>query len=301
MKIYDCFQFFNEFDLLEIRLEMLYDEVDHFVISETSRTHSDLPKPFNFNENKHRFEKYLDKIIHVMEDYPSDILHFDKITEDSPYNIQRNRISDIYDKEEHEGQLKRYPTFCRDYLQREFIKFGLLNCEDEDIILVSDLDEIPNPEKVKEIREKRLTNIVLMHNCYYYYVNLIAHTNWHGAYAVKYGDTKNVSLTHIRGLSGRDFKMVEDGGWHLSFMGGSERVKTKIMSYAHQEFNNPWVLNSIDSRISKNQDPFGRGNSTYNNPLQTFYYENMLKVSMDTYPDKMRKLIEEKFNYLIKK
>jgi beta-1,4-mannosyl-glycoprotein beta-1,4-N-acetylglucosaminyltransferase len=301
MKIYDCFQFFNELDLLEIRLEMLYDEVDYFVLSETSRTHSDIPKSFIFNENKHRFEKYLDKIIHIMEDYPSNILHFDKLSEDSPYNIQRNRISDIYDKEEHEGQLKKFPTFCRDYLQREYTKFGLLNCDDNDIILVSDLDEIPNPERVREIREKNLTNIVLLHNCYYYYVNLVAHTNWHGAYAVKYSETKDVSLTHIRGLSGRDFKSMEDGGWHLSFMGGIDRVKTKIISYAHQEFNNSWILNSIDSKMSNNQDPFGRNNSTYSNPLQTFYYENMLKVSMDTYPEKMKQLIEDKFDYLIKK
>ena len=105
MKLYDCFQFFNEFDLLEIRLDLLYEYVDYFVISETNRTHSNISKPFYFEENKHLFEKYMDKIIHIKEDYPEDILHFNKKEENTLYNKQYNKISDIYDIEENEGEL----------------------------------------------------------------------------------------------------------------------------------------------------------------------------------------------------
>ena len=307
MKIFDCFQFFNEFDLLEIRLEMLYDHVDYFVISETNRTHSDLPKPFYLQEklSTGAFAKYADKIRLITTCYPANILKFQKLDEKSMaptnYRIKINEISDIYDKEEHEGQLKQYPTFCRDYLQREFCKLGLLDAADDDLIMVSDLDEIPNPDVVDMVRETKKTRCVFNHNCYYYYVNLIAHTNWFGAYVVEYKDAKDVSLTHMRGDSQRiPYDRIADAGWHLSFMGGADRVREKIRSYSHQEFNNSYILNSVEDRMNNKKDLFFRGNNTYQSSVQQFYYDDMLHVSMDTYPEKMRNLIQDKFSYLIK-
>jgi beta-1,4-mannosyl-glycoprotein beta-1,4-N-acetylglucosaminyltransferase len=288
-------------DLLEIRLEMLYDVVDYFVISETTQTHSGIPKPSYFLQNKHMYEKYMDKIIHVLNDYPKDILKIEKRPEDSDFNIKMNEISFFFDKEENEGQLKQYPTWCRDYLQREFSKLGLLNCEDDDIILVSDLDEIPNPETIKMIREKEKVNCVLLHNCHYYYVNLIAHTNWCGAFVIRYKDTKNSSFTHIRGRSGEKLEKIPEAGWHFSFMGGIERIKIKIQSYAHQEFNNPNVFMGLEWRVNNKKDLFGRTNNTYINSNQEFYYDDMKQVNMDFFPEKLRKLIETKFEYLIKK
>ena len=68
MKIIDCFIFYNELDMLKFRLEYLYDTVDHFVLVEMYKTHSGNLKPYYFNENKKLFEKYLDKIVHVMVD-----------------------------------------------------------------------------------------------------------------------------------------------------------------------------------------------------------------------------------------
>lgn len=300
MKIYDCFQFFNEFDVLDIRLNTLYDHVDYFVISETNKTHSNLDKPYYFEENKHFFEKYLDKIIHVKEEYPEDILKFKKREENSKYNVIYNQISDIYDKEENENELKKWPNFCRDYLQREYLKLGLLDCEDDDLIMVSDLDEISNPQAIDWIRENNITDHCLMQNCYYYYVNMVAHTNWYGAYVVKYSKTKDVSLTHLRNES-KSYKRIDNGGWHFSFVGGPDRVKNKIISYSHQEFNNPYILNNIEHRMSRNQDPFGRNNNTYHNPIQQFYYEDMLITDMSECPEKMVSMIKQKYDYLIKK
>ena len=71
MKIYDCFTFFNELDILDIRLQELYDTVDHFVLVEANQSHSGKPKEYIFENNKDRFEKYLDKIIHIkIDDFP---------------------------------------------------------------------------------------------------------------------------------------------------------------------------------------------------------------------------------------
>lgn len=304
MKIYDCFQFYNEFDLLEIRLELLYDVVDYFVISETNRTHSDLPKPFYFDEKKQYFSKYSDKIIHIKQDYPTNILNLGRLSGESEFDKQFNKISEIYDKEALENQLKSYPTFCRDYLQREFIKLGLINCDDDDLIMVSDLDEISNPESIKYIRENKITNKCLWQGCYYFYVNTLAHTNWYGAYVVNYRDIKDLSLTHIRGQKSPKMEGIQNGGWHFSFVGGSDRVKDKIRSYSHQEFNNSYTLDQIENRMNNNVEPLGRPNNMYHNPVQTFYYEKMLVHDIDDpniYPLKLSSIIKEKFPYLLKK
>ena len=85
MKIYDSFLFFNELDILEIRLNTLYDVVDHFILVESSVTHQGVSKPFIFDENKERFAKFLDKIIHIkVTDTPDDFSIVPAEFEDSP-------------------------------------------------------------------------------------------------------------------------------------------------------------------------------------------------------------------------
>lgn len=299
MKIYDCFQFFNELDILEIRLELLYDHVDYFVISETNKTHSNNDKPFYFEDNKHLFDKYMDKIIHIKTDYPINILKFEKRDELDKYNIQYNKISDIYDKEENEGDLKKWPTFCRDFLQREFIKFGLMECEDNDLIMVGDLDEIPNPIHVDNIKNNNLVDHCILQNCYYYHINTMLHTNWYGNYIVKYEKTKDVSLTHLRNQRSQ-YTHIENGGWHISFMGGEGRIKNKLESYAHQEYNNDNIKNQIENRIKYGVDIFGRSDHTYNKGIQQYYFNGMVTTDLSEYPPEMINNIKTKFNYLIK-
>lgn len=300
-KIYDCFQFFNELDLLEIRLELLYDHVDYFVISETNRTHADGYKKMYFEENKEYFKKYLDKIIHVKHDYPLNILDMGRKEGTDKYSMQYNKISERYDIEENEGQLKRFPTFCRDYLQKEFIKFGLMDCEDDDLIMLSDMDEIPDPKFVDEVREKNLFDYCFMQDCYYYHINTLAHTNCFGNYVVKYSETKDVSLTHLKNKRLK-FGKLEKAGWHLSFMGGADRVKTKIESYAHQEYNNPFYKSRIENSINSGSDIYGRSPYTGEDAVgMEFYFDKMKEVNVsDVYPEKMLNLIKQKYSYLIK-
>lgn len=299
MKIYDCFQFFNELDLLEIRLELLYDYVDYFVISETNKTHSNNDKPLYFLENKEKFGKYMDKIIHISESFPENIMFFTKKTEDSKYNKMYNSIVDIFNADE-EGGLKQFPTFARDYVQREYCKLGLIDAEDDDIIMVSDLDEIPNPEIVKKIRDEKLVNYCVMQDCHNFFINNICHTNWYGNYSVYFKETKNVALTHLRNKR-VGFEKFMNGGWHLSFMGGPDRVRQKIKNYAHQEFNHNSILSSVEDKINTNKDLFGRTNNTYTDKFQEYYFDNMKHIDLDTYyPEKLTKLVKEKFPYLIK-
>lgn len=300
MKIYDCFQFFNEIDLLEIRLELLNDVVDYFVIVETDSTHSNLPKEYNFEKNVQFFQKFLNKIIYVKESFPIDIFSFTKRDESSKYNLIYNEIMEIFESED-EGGLKQHPTFARDYLQREFIKLGLLSAEDEDIILVSDLDELPNPEIIKKIRNENLINRCVAMDCHNFFVNNICHTNWYGTYSTDFNSIKKTSLTHLRNER-VNFEKFFDSGWHLSFVGGKERIKTKIQSYSHQEYNYEHLLDSLQDRINTNTDLFGRKNYSYQDPNQKYFFENMVSVDIDqyTYPKKIVNLIKNKFPYLIK-
>ena len=106
MKTYDCFQFFNELDLLEIRLELLYEQVDYFVISESNKTHSNNDKQLNFENNKDRFAKYIDKIIYITEPMPNEIFTIIKKDETSKYNLEYNKIMDIFNVES-ENELKQ--------------------------------------------------------------------------------------------------------------------------------------------------------------------------------------------------
>ena len=303
MKIYDCFQFFNELDLLEIRLELLYDKVDYFVISESNKTHSNNDKPLNFSENKDRFTKYIDKIIYITEDMPVEIFNVIKKDATSKYNLEYNKIMDIFNIESENG-LKEHQTFARDYIQREFIKLGLIDCEPNDIILVSDLDEIPHPDIIESIRKNNLINHVVMMDCHNFYINNLCHTNWYGTTSFKYSDLKDISLTHFRtACKGDGFVKMFDGGWHLSYVGGVDRIKEKIKSYSHQEFNNNFILSSIEDKINNNSDLFGRTNWTYSDSMQEYFFSEMKKIELETYtyPKNVLNLIKNKFPYLIKK
>ena len=117
MKIYDCFTFFNELELLDLRLKELYNHVDYFVLVEATLTHTGKPKELIFEKNKDKYSDYLDKIIYVKVNDLPDYNDFEGIWE--PENFQRN---------------------C--------IVRGLTNAEDSDVIMVSDIDEIPRPSAI---------------------------------------------------------------------------------------------------------------------------------------------------------
>ena len=303
-KDYDCFIFFNELDLLEIRLETLNPYVDYFIISDCDSTFSGEDKPFYFEENKEKFSKFLDKIIYIKNYNSKDITLSN--------NIYEGKKKEVYDiiigihnnhKPEHgHGQ----PHWCRQFIQTEYMKLGMSECEDDDIILFSDLDEIPRPESIKDMREWSMDKrYCLLQDNNNYYVNNIASTNWRGNIICKYKDVKYESINMLRWLARQDetnFVFIYNAGWHLSYMGPAERIKTKLRCAAHQEFNNPYVLDNIENNMISNRDPLGRSNyNVYNSSIEEFYFDSLKVVKIQGYlPDNMISLIEEKFPYLIK-
>lgn len=296
MKIYDSFLFFNELDLLEIRLEMLYDYVDYFIISECDTTFSGLKKPFYFEENKERYSKFLDKIIYVKNEdsgsYDDDILN--KYDGDKGIifsDILKHYYAIKYSPLTDHGK----PHWCRDFLHREFVKLGMTECEDDDIIIFSDLDEIPDPKKL--IFDGG-TYLIHQKNIIYYLNCENVTEKWHGSVVTNFSNIKNESLNKIRNefrgynlignTNNLNFKIIENGGWHLTFMGGMSRISEKIKSYGHQEFNNDSVISQISDKMNNNLDILNRGIKIEDVNIDEYY------------PEEMVNLIKQKYPYLIK-
>lgn len=246
--VYDCFAFFNELDLLEIRLNELNEVVDKFVLVEATRTFQKNPKPLYFEEKKERFKPFLDKIIHIVVDkYPNFFAKF--------------RVPNPWDYDNH---------------QKEFILKGLVNCNPDDVIIISDLDEIPNPQKITEYKDKPGIK-VFNQGFYSYFVNCIvtqdeAHGKqpipWLGTVMLNYKD-----LTTIRKVrtdyrdqeQSKQHTVIEDGGWHFTYLGGIKTIIYKIESLSHPEMNKAKYKDpaQIKKLIESGKDIFKRDNMAH--------------------------------------
>jgi len=227
MKIYDCFTFFNELDLLELRLMTLDKIVDHFVIVEADKTHSGKPKEFILEQNMVRFQQYHPKIRYI------------KIT--LPYTDPRQ-------------------AWGNENLQRNETENGLYDADPEDFVMISDLDEIPNPDGVMDaINNKKWEQFILEQKLTYYYVNNLNGQNWHGTVVLKKKLLK--SPQHCRNVDRRNPpRVVLDGGWHYSFLGSFDKIKEKLESYAEIQTNNNNINNEehILKCLETGKDLFGR-------------------------------------------
>jgi beta-1,4-mannosyl-glycoprotein beta-1,4-N-acetylglucosaminyltransferase len=223
MKVFDCFIFFNELELLEIRLNTLDKYVDYFVIVESKKTFSFKNKPLYYFDNRHLFEKFQDKIIHVVTDfeYQSD-----------------------WGNEAH---------------QRNCIKEGLIrmSANPGDIIILSDLDEIPNLEGFK-FNNVGLEVYTFLHQYYYYYLNCKMSLTQYISKVFKVEHLEYRSVQEMRGFG--PLVKVDKMGWHFSFIGDTDKIRQKIDSFAHQDMNLPEFTDEekLKERIDNNKDLFDR-------------------------------------------
>ena len=230
MRVYDCFTFYNEFELLELRLKVLYDLVDYFVIVEANRTFTNKPKDFNLPNRKDDFKEFAAKIRYI----PADL---SKV----PF--------------------KGTGDWSIEYAQRNAIAYGLTDAAPDDLIMISDLDEIPAPDIFQRLQENRLalrgfcvlplltrkeqvaipaqllipaTNYLevgaialAQRGIYYYFDRASVSDNWPGTILVK---RKNLTTPqHMRNLRNVLIR-ASGGGYHFSYMGGVDRVMNKMTS-----------------------------------------------------------------------
>lgn len=257
-KVYDAFLFFNELDLLEIRLNTLDPVVDYFILSESTKTHSGLDKPLYYQENKARFKQFEHKIIHqIIDDTPDDYVN---LSED----IAKDELQRMVIEKVNRGDWWPHdiPSFGRDTYEKESLLRAMKNCQPDDIIIFSDADEIPNPEIVKAIVQNFNADHIynLKQKMYFHYLNCLQEDDWTGNTILCFSKFRELSVCELR--MRRRGLMVQDGGWHFTFMGDINRVKQKIESYSHQEFNNDAVKMNLEKNIDNLKDIFGR-NTTY--------------------------------------
>jgi beta-1,4-mannosyl-glycoprotein beta-1,4-N-acetylglucosaminyltransferase len=284
MKIYDVFPIFNELELIEIRLELMYDYVDYFVISECDYTFSGLPKPFNFEDNKEKFSKYMDKIIYLKHYNTDKFTNLVNKYEGEKGKLYQNIINqlDIYRKSAQTGYGQ--PHWCRDYLHKELSMLGLSECDADDLIIFGDIDEIPNPEKLIFDGESYCLG---QKNMLYYANNENVTEKWYGTIISKYSNLVNNSCMLTRD-NRKKMKIIGNAGWHLTCLGGKDMVEDKIKSWGHQELNTPNIINNVSKNITNNTDIFNR-------KIQ------LKTISMDEYyPESMVSFIIKKFKHLIK-
>ena len=256
--IIDSFLFFQELDLLEIRLEYLYPIVDKFVIVEARQSFKGNAKDYIFEKNINRYEKYLDKIIyHKIED-----IHF--IYEELIDFLKKSN-SKVSKKislfiEKHDYYDKNNLSYILDSYHRECIHIALENnCKDDDIILLSDLDEIPPFEIVRNLKlENKLNELsVFVQHEFQYYLNNYAKDNWYGTIVSPYKLIKEHSLNQLRKNSSR-CKVISNSGYHFTSIGNKKSIINKIENWGHQEFNNDIIKDNLEENIKNGKDIFYR-------------------------------------------
>ena len=279
MKVFDVFPFFNELDLLEIRLNILDPYVDFFVLSEGTKDFQGSDKILYYDENKDRFKKFNDKIIH-------------NIVEDNNTNLH---------------------AYDRDIFQKNNIKNVLLeHVSEDDAILFGDLDEVPNPDAVEQLADFFEPDVIYhfaQENCISY-LNLVETTGliqamtpdfeygndrrrWLGTKVVGKPTLDKYTMTELRHWHSEDKNSrVFPGGWHWSYVGSEglsveERLIKKCECSSHPEINNEQIKSGV-SKVKENRDPIGRDYAQYK------------IVSIDeSYPDFIVSN-KEKYSYIIK-
>ncbi len=250
MNIYDCFMYFDEDLLLDLRLNYLDKFVKKFVITEATYSHNGDKKELKFDIKK--FSKFKDKINYI-------------IVDKKPENILDLSSKDT---EEKKGEKLVLNGMARDYFQRNSLSEGIKDALSEDLILISDLDEIPN---LKILDKNIIQNNILIfqQKILYYKLNLIYDEFlWQGTKGIK---NKYLSSPQwLRNIKGKNYpkwridtffskkkysnlKFIENGGWHFTNMKTPEELEKKLRKFAHHyEFQESGLnLNDIKKLVSE--------------------------------------------------
>ena len=264
MKIIDCLTFFNELDLLEFRLKLLNDHVDNFVIAESNLTHSGQPKPFYFEANKGRFEPWKEKIIYLPVKQNTEGLVFDNETSYNPQSA----------------------AWKLENGQRNALGEAASVIADDDLILLSDLDEIPDPALLGKINPAN-GPVALSMLFHYYFLNCQNIGNerwWNGTIASTGKQFKATTAQKLRDKR-NELPVVKKAGWHFSYLGGLKKIKEMIRSFAHTEFNKEEFLDdkNILEAMEQGKDIFKRPGVHYRF-VSPYYYPRYLRNIMLQYP-----------------
>lgn len=278
MSVIDVFPFFNELDILELRLATLFSEVDYFVVGESVETFAGAEKPLYFAENESSFAEYASKIIYV------------------PYT----------------KRLNCHP-YERDRQQKDALLHHVLaNTKPTDLLILGDVDELPRPVHLQSALAAAETHRIahFAQDLYCHYVNLlettgkllsisgdypgVASKKWLGTRVMSQSVAARSSFTELRDPSSTQRGIrISNGGWHFSDCGSHDgadlrtRVLRKLETSAHQELNTPRNRRQFYRRIQSGRDAFGRRGARFKRvPLDSTFPEFLVR-----HQDRFRELI----------
>lgn len=234
-KIIDIFSYNGEADILEIRLNILKDFVDEFIIVEAPTTFSGLPKPLYYEQQKERFKKWNHKIRYfiIPEDYSEDEI---ALAKNSPNTLGAKH-------------------WTHEFLQKESIKKSLTHLKDDDICFIGDVDEIWSFTLNLGALDDTIFKLNL--RVYAYYLNNRSNEEFYGTIVSCYKNIKNKCLNHLR--SHDHGKTKDYHGFHFTSIGGYEEIKRKLNdSYTEETYNSPFIQQNLKTNMANNKDFLGR-------------------------------------------
>ncbi len=282
MKIFDCFMYFDEDEVLDVRLNLLDKYVDKFIIVESRYNHKGEERQPLFNIKK--FDKFKKKIIYILKS-------------DLPKNIEQIKDTD------NENEIYRksiFNAYKRENLQRNQILSGLSEANQDDWILVSDLDEIPNLEEINfnEVKNKL---IFFEQNMMYYKFNLkLENYIWFGSKACKFKNlespqwlrdikTRKFSWWRIDIIFSkrkyRDILFIKNGGWHFSYLKRPKEIEKKLKSYLHHiDYDrNPLGIDKIQKMVYEKKAIYDLKVDQRKNKFEG--KSQLIKIDNDQMPD----------------
>ena len=250
MKVIDCFPFFDEFLILDIRFKELYDYVDKFFIVESAETFTGIPKPFYLSEClQERYPQYADKVLIIQ--------------------VPAGEFNNAWDRE----------AYQKNHISKE--NLNILNLEDDDIILFSDADEIPKREFITSIVNNGFieTGAGLGGKTYYYKFNALT-TEWsHRPRVVSYKHFTDFFLCRHNSY----LPIYREAGWHFSYIKSPEDIRKKIQAFSHQEFNHEHIIDVdiIKTKVDNLDDLFSRAEMTLTRVEITEDFPEYIKENLD--------------------
>ena len=293
MKIYDCFMFSDETMMLDLRIRSLNKYVNKFVITEAKYLHNGDPKKLSFNIND--FKEFRNKIEYIV------------IKEQPPQIIPINNDDDKKEKD----RKKITNSIMRDNFQRENLSRGLENLNDEDIVIISDLDEIPNLENLN-FNEINNEILIFKQKMFYYKLNLYYENFiWFGSKAVK--KRYFYSPQWLRNIKNKKYpfwridnyfskkkynniKFIENGGWHFTCIKKPKDIHKKLLTFAHhQDYENSKVsLEELEKKIKERKVLYDH-NKDKKNQNKWFSDKVLKKIDLNKLP---KIIVENKDKYL---
>ena len=254
-KIYDCITFYDENILTNLRFEILDKFVDFFVICESKYDHKGNSKKINFSLLNEKFKK---KVRHLIID--------EKFPNNNGWECEK--------------------------FQREKIFNGIKDASNDDYIIYSDSDEIPNPNLLKDFSMNHKFGI-FMQQFFVYKLNIFNHyeTPWEGSRICKKKNLKSFTFLRKKILKKnlnksfwkfyieKDIKIINNGGWHFNNLYSVETISKKLKVFPHQEFNSSEFSNidAIKKKISNLEDLFARGHQYKKIEINQSYPEYLIK------------------------